>query len=116
MTIIGNAKRPAVAMKALILNGVADLLLMFGIAITAMQAGTMAMDMIVDIPMEGLGIVGFVCMMLGAIGKAGKFDAIPQLDTRCCGTSPIAFHGDSSCGIRKNAWHLSIGSGLLDFL
>lgn len=65
-------KDPAVAMKALILNGVADLLLMFGIAITAMQAGTMAMDMIVDIPMEGLGIVGFVCMMLGAIGKAGS--------------------------------------------
>ena len=72
MTIIGNRKKPAVAMKALILNGVADLLLMFGIAITAMQADTMMMDMIMDIPMEGLGILGFVCMMLGAIGKAGS--------------------------------------------
>lgn len=72
MTIIGNAKRPAVAMKALILNGVADLLLMFGIAITAMQAGTMMMDQIIDVPVEGIGILGFVCMMLGAIGKAGS--------------------------------------------
>ena len=63
----------------------------------------------------GIGDCWF-CMHDARRYRQSRIHAIPQLDTRCCGTSPIAFHGDSSCGIRKNAWHLSIGSGLLDFL
>lgn len=72
LIIIGNKEKPAAAVKALVLNGTADLLLMLGIAITCMQAGTMMMDVISDVPMEGLGILGFICMMLGATGKAGS--------------------------------------------
>jgi len=72
MIIIGNKTKPQAAVKALILNGTADLLLMLGIAATCMQAGTLMMDVMVDIPLEGLGILGFVCMMLGAAGKAGS--------------------------------------------
>ncbi len=70
--IISSRKKPRTAMKAVILNGVADLLLMLGIAATCMAAGTLMMDTITKIPLEGLGLLGFVCMMLGAIGKAGS--------------------------------------------
>jgi len=72
MIIIGNKEKTAPAMKAIVLNGVADLLLMLGIAATCIQAGTMTMDAISNVPLEGLGVLGFVCMMLGAAGKAGS--------------------------------------------
>jgi len=70
--IISSKQNPRTAVKALVLNGVADLLLMLGIIATCMQAGTLMMDSIVDVPLEGLGLLGFVCMMLGAVGKAGS--------------------------------------------
>ena len=72
MIIIGNKEKPKAAVKAILLNGAADLLLMLGIAALAMEAGTFMMDSIMDVPVEGLGILGFVCMMLGAAGKAGS--------------------------------------------
>ncbi len=72
MLVLVNKEKPKAALKALTLNGVADLLLMLGIACTCMSSGTMMMDVMKDIPIEGLGIVGFVCMMLGAAGKAGS--------------------------------------------
>ncbi|MDO4581035.1 MAG: proton-conducting transporter membrane subunit [Bacillota bacterium] len=70
--IIGNREKPKAALKALVLNGIGDLLLMLGVIITATSAGTMMMDGISDLPIEGVGILGFVCMMLGAAGKAGS--------------------------------------------
>ncbi len=72
MIIIGDKQKPATAVKALVLNGVADLLLMLGVAATAMQAGTFMMDGLTKLPIEGLGVLGFVCMMAGAVGKAGS--------------------------------------------
>jgi len=71
MIVLGNRKDVSAAVKALIISGVADLLLMLGIAITAWQAGTLMIDEIIPLPIEGLGTVGFVCLMLGALGKAG---------------------------------------------
>ena len=59
------------AIKAIALNGIADLLLMLGIALTCLSAGSLMMDMISAIPVEGTGILGFVCIMAGAVGKAG---------------------------------------------
>ena len=72
MLVIGDRQKPATAMKALVLNGIADLLLMLGVAATAAQAGTFMMAGVSQLPIEGLGILGFVCMMAGAVGKAGS--------------------------------------------
>ncbi|MEG1662322.1 MAG: proton-conducting transporter membrane subunit, partial [Clostridiales bacterium] len=72
MIIIGNKQKPATAVKALVLNGIADLLLMLGVVATAYQAGTFMMDGLADLPIEGIGVLGFLCMMAGAIGKAGS--------------------------------------------
>ena len=74
MVIAGNKEKTAAAVKALVVNGIADLLLMMGIAITCIQTGTMMMDVISNVPLEGIGTVGFICMFLGAAGKAA---AIP---------------------------------------
>jgi len=72
MLTLTQKKNLKTATKALALNGTADLLLMLGIAITCLEAGTMMMDGINGIAIEGLGILGFVCIMIGAIGKAGS--------------------------------------------
>lgn len=72
MLVLVNKQHAKTAVKALVLNGTADLLLMLGIAITCMQAGTQMMDTISGLPVEGLNILGFTCMMLGAVGKAGS--------------------------------------------
>ncbi|MCR4962692.1 MAG: NADH-quinone oxidoreductase subunit L [Firmicutes bacterium] len=71
MLLIGDRQKPATAVKALVLNGIADLLLMLGVAATAAHAGTFMMEGISQLPIEGLGVLGFVCMMAGAVGKAG---------------------------------------------
>ena len=67
------AKKTAIktAIKALVVNGVADICLMFGIGITCYLAGSMHMSEINKLPLEGLAIAGFILMMLGAVGKAG---------------------------------------------
>lgn len=72
MLVLVNKKSAKTAVKALVLNGTADLLLMLGIAMTCMHAGTLMMDVVSDLPVTGAGIAGFVCMMAGAIGKAGS--------------------------------------------
>ncbi|MCL1975234.1 MAG: NADH-quinone oxidoreductase subunit L [Firmicutes bacterium] len=75
MIAIGNRNNVSAAVKALIISAVADLLLILGIAITVWQSGgKMMMDEIMPLPLTGLNNVGFVLMMLGALGKAG---AIP---------------------------------------
>ncbi len=70
--LINNMHNPRTAVKALTLAGAADLLLMLGIIITATQAGTLYMSQMTKLPATGISAVGFVCMMLGAVGKAGS--------------------------------------------
>ena len=75
MIIIGNRDDVSVAIKALVISTLADLLLLLGIAITVWRSGgVMMMDEIAPLPLGGLNNLGFVLMMLGALGKAG---AIP---------------------------------------
>ncbi|MDD2220691.1 MAG: proton-conducting transporter membrane subunit [Clostridia bacterium] len=71
LLVQGQQKFPT-AVKAITLGGIADLSLMLGIGITVYLAGTMAMDSIKGIEMVGVANLGFVCIMLGAIGKAGS--------------------------------------------
>lgn len=69
--LMGNTARPRTAVKALTISGMADLLLMGGIAVTASAAGTFTISEITALPMTGVGRLGFVLMFLGAAGKAG---------------------------------------------
>ncbi len=69
--LINNKENPKTAIKALALSGTADLLLMIGIIITVFQAGTPFVSDINKLPLTGVASLGFVFMMLGAIGKSG---------------------------------------------
>lgn len=71
MLLLRNRENPKTAIKALTVSGTADLLLMIGIAITISLAGTGRISAMRLIPIEGLGAVGFGCLMAGALGKAG---------------------------------------------
>lgn len=72
MLLINNRQNPKAAVKALVLSGTADLLLMLGIIITVYQAGTPYVSQMQKLPVTGIAGIGFVCMMLGAVGKAGS--------------------------------------------
>lgn len=72
LLLIGNKQNPKTAVKALALNGTADLLLMLGILITIYQSGTSLISEIHRLPLTGLSSLGFALMMLGAVGKAGS--------------------------------------------
>ncbi len=69
--LINNQLNPKTAVKALTISGLADLLLMLGIIVTGSQAGTMNISEIGALPITGVGIAGFLCLMLGALGKGG---------------------------------------------
>jgi NADH:ubiquinone oxidoreductase subunit 5 (subunit L)/multisubunit Na+/H+ antiporter MnhA subunit len=72
MILTGGVKASGTALKALVLNGVADLCLMLGIAVLAGTAHTLAMDQI-SCALEGssAGTLAFILMMIGATAKAG---------------------------------------------
>ena len=70
--LINNQEHPAAAVKALTISGSADLLLMLGIILTTYLAGTGNLSQISKLPIQGIGILGFLCLMFGAIGKAGS--------------------------------------------
>lgn len=70
--LINNMQNPKTAVKALVLSGTADLLLMLGIIITVCQAGTPYITQMQKLPATGVSGVGFACMLLGAVGKAGS--------------------------------------------
>ena len=72
MILTGGEKASPTAVKALIINGVADLCLMLGIGLTIYIAKTADMSLISGIPLTGLGIPAFILMMIGAIAKAGS--------------------------------------------
>ncbi len=67
---IGRPEAWKTAVKALIIVGVSDLCMMFGMALTGHLAGTLTISKI-SLPMTTLGSVAFIFMMLGAISKAG---------------------------------------------
>ncbi|HCG34969.1 MAG TPA: proton-conducting membrane transporter [Clostridiales bacterium] len=71
MLLIGNRDHPKAAMKALTISGLADLLLMLGILLTVLSAGTGNMSEIHALSLSGNHIVGFVCILLGALAKGG---------------------------------------------
>jgi formate hydrogenlyase subunit 3/multisubunit Na+/H+ antiporter MnhD subunit len=58
------------AVKAFVIVGVADLCLMFGIALTEHTAGTLAISQM-HVSLCGTGGIAFIFMMIGAIAKAG---------------------------------------------
>jgi NADH-quinone oxidoreductase subunit L len=71
MIIIGHKGAYRTAIKALIIAGVTDLCLMFGIGLTYYLSGTLTMSQI-SLPLTTLGSIAFIFMMIGAIAKAGS--------------------------------------------
>ncbi len=71
MIVLGNKKDLYAAKKAFYISGFADLALMLGIGITAWLSGTTEMDAIAPLETKGLATIGYVCMLIGALGKAG---------------------------------------------
>jgi formate hydrogenlyase subunit 3/multisubunit Na+/H+ antiporter MnhD subunit len=70
MIIIGHPGAYKTAIKALIIAGVTDLCMMFGIGLTYYLSGTMTMSQI-SLPLDKLGAVAFIFMAIGAVSKAG---------------------------------------------
>lgn len=70
MIAIGGERSFNTATKALIILGICDLCMMFGIVMTGSLAGTLTMSRI-DLPMNALGSVAFIFLMIGAISKGG---------------------------------------------
>ena len=58
------------AVKAVIIVGVTDLCMMLGVMLTGRLAGTLTISAI-RLPVDGLGGMAFILMMIGALGKAG---------------------------------------------
>lgn len=70
MIAIGNPDAWKTATKAFLIMGVTDLCLMFGIALTGWQAGTMRMSAI-NLDPTGVNAVAMILLMIGAASKAG---------------------------------------------
>jgi len=71
MILSGGKNAFSAATKALIIGGVADLLMTLGILMIGWQAGTFTMTSI-NLPMTFWGGFAFVLVMIGAIAKAGS--------------------------------------------
>ena len=66
-----GARHPyGTAIKALVIVGVTDLCMMLGVMLTGRLAGTLSLSAI-HLPVDGLGGVAFILLMIGAMGKAG---------------------------------------------
>ena len=70
MIIIGHPGAYKTAIKALIIVGVTDLCMLFGIGLTYSLSGTMTISQI-SLPVDKLGAIAFIFMMIGAVSKAG---------------------------------------------
>jgi formate hydrogenlyase subunit 3/multisubunit Na+/H+ antiporter MnhD subunit len=70
MIAVGKKDAFKTAIKAFIILGISDLCMMVGIALTAYLSGTLTISKI-NLPMNGLGGLAFVLLMIGAISKAG---------------------------------------------
>jgi len=71
MIAIGRPGAYKTAIKAFVIVGISDLCLMIGIGIAGHLAGTMTISKI-SLPVDFLGSLAFVFMMIGAISKAGS--------------------------------------------
>jgi formate hydrogenlyase subunit 3/multisubunit Na+/H+ antiporter MnhD subunit len=70
MISTGSKKPYGTAIKAVIIVGVTDLCMMLGVMLTGRLAGTLTMSAI-RLPVDGVGGIAFVLLMIGALGKAG---------------------------------------------
>ncbi len=68
---IGRPGAFKTAIKAFIIIGICDLCMMMGIGLTAYLAGTMTISKI-SLPLDSLGCLAFVLLMIGAISKGGS--------------------------------------------
>jgi formate hydrogenlyase subunit 3/multisubunit Na+/H+ antiporter MnhD subunit len=68
---IGREGALKTAIKAFIIVGICDLCMMMGIGLTAYLAGTMTISKI-NLPVNSLGSLAFVLLMIGAISKGGS--------------------------------------------
>jgi formate hydrogenlyase subunit 3/multisubunit Na+/H+ antiporter MnhD subunit len=68
---VGRPGAYRTAVKAFFINGVTDLCLMAGIALTAREAGTLTLSQ-VHLPAQGLAGLAFVLLAIGATSKAGS--------------------------------------------
>ncbi|MEI8349679.1 MAG: NADH-quinone oxidoreductase subunit L [Candidatus Omnitrophota bacterium] len=71
MIAIGSNHAFKAATKAFIITGIADLCMMIGIALCGYLAGTLTMSKI-NLPLQGMSVVAFILLMIGAISKAGS--------------------------------------------
>jgi len=71
MIAIGRPGAYKTAIKAFIIVGISDLCLMMGIGLAGHLAGTMTISKI-SLPVDSLGALAFILMMIGAISKAGS--------------------------------------------
>ena len=71
MIYLGGRNAYKTAIKAIIIAGVADLCMMFGIGIAVFLAKTATISEM-KVSMEGLGGLAFVLLVIGAISKAGS--------------------------------------------
>ena len=70
MIVIGGEDAYRTATKAVVVSGIGDLCFMLGIALVFMQTKTVTMTDI-HLPLEGVGAVSFVLLMIGALAKCG---------------------------------------------
>lgn len=68
---LGGKEAFKTAIKALIIVGISDLCMMFGIGLAGHLAGTMTMSKM-SLPMTPLAGLAFIFLMIGAISKAGS--------------------------------------------
>ena len=71
MIAIGSKEAYRTAIKAFIINGVTDLCMLVGIALTAHIAHTTLISRI-DLPLEGPAVLAFILLVIGAVSKAGS--------------------------------------------
>jgi len=70
MIAAGKTRPFGTAIKAFVIVGVTDLCMMLGVMLTGHLAETLSMSAI-RLPLDGLGSVAFLLLMIGAMGKAG---------------------------------------------
>ncbi len=71
MIAIGHKGAFKTATKAFVIVGISDLCMMLGIALTAHLARTLTISDIHNLPLDPLGAIAFILLMIGAISKAG---------------------------------------------
>jgi len=71
--LIGNSENPKTSAKALSVTAFSALTLMLGVLLTVHIAHTAEISEIERIPVSGLGLFAFLCVMLGALGQMGCF-------------------------------------------